>query len=471
MNGIRAKLAVWCLCLFALAITALPVRSADRVLVVTTDWFTGSISTLPTSPPWSGENDLTPIHSDAVARVHNGLIYVVNRYGADNIQVIDPDSDFQIIREFSVGSGTNPHDIALVSSSRAFVSRYETNDLLMVNPQTGEVLDTISLAEFADEDELCEMHRLHIDDGFLYVQIQRLDRDLALWPPVPPSYLAVVDLATNELVDVDPLSPGMQGIELTGLNPIAPMQIDWNTGDLLVPEAGQYAEIDDGGIERVDLEQWVSNGMMITETELGGDLVDFALWSADKAYAVVSDAAYNTKLLSFDPTGGIPPEVLYNPGGYVLGDLLTHGSDYLFVVDRYYIDPGVRVYNAETGALVAGPLDTGLPPFELIVLPDELSDVADLAAVDFLGCPFPNPAQAVVRLHWSGSATQPVLLEVFDLHGRLVDSRDLVQSPLAGYLEWYGRDRTGRECASGVYLVRVTTQSGRRASRSVRILR
>lgn len=461
------------ICLLLLMVAVIPVYSADRVLVVTTDWgTTGFLSTLHTTPPWNADNDLVTINSDAVVRAHDGLIYVVNRFGADNIQVVDPDDGFDTIQQFSVGPGMNPQDIAVVSSNRAYVSLHNSNDLLIVNPQTGVTLDTISLEDFADEDGLCEMSRMLIEGGYLYVQIQRMYRQdwPDPWVPSPPSYLAVVDLATDELVDVDPLREGMQGIELAGLNPIAPMQIDWNTGDLFVPEAGEYAVIDAAGIERIDLQTWESKGMVVTEAELGGDLIDFALWSAGRGYAVVSDADFNTKLLSFDPTGGAP-EVLYSPGGYVLGDVLAHPSGYLFMVDRDYSTPGVRIYDAESGDFVAGPIDTGLPPFEFVVLPDGLSNVDDVSIAEVLGSPFPNPAHDVVRLHWSSTAISPVLLEVFDLEGRLIDYRDLNGSPLPGGLEWRCMDDRGKQVASGVYLIRVTGRNGDWASRVVHILR
>jgi len=461
-------------CLLGFLIAALPVQSADRILVVTTDWESvGFLSTLPTTPPWSGDNDLVPVNSDAVARVGYGLIYIVNRYSADNIQVVDPNSGFQIIQEFLVGGGSNPQDIALVAPDRAYVTCHNTNDLLIVNPESGVILDSISLADFADEDGLCEMSRMHIDDGYLYVQIQRMFRQdwPNPWVPSPPSYLAVIDLATEELVDVDSVAAGMQGIELVGLNPIAPMQIDWNTGDLLVPEAGQYAAIDAAGIERVDLQTWESKGMVITEEELGGEIGDFAQWSTEKGYVVISDLTYNTSLLTFDPSGVEPPETLYSPGGYVLGDVLTHQSGYLFLVDRDYYTPGVRVYDAETDALVAGPVDTGLPPFELLVLPDAASGVEEMPIVSLLGQPFPNPARDVVRLHWTGGGMRPGLLEVFDLQGRLVRSEDLAESGAGDHLEWRGRDSAERLVSSGAYMLRVTTRGGAQESRAVRILR
>ncbi|MBU1948843.1 MAG: hypothetical protein KJ927_09045, partial [Candidatus Eisenbacteria bacterium] len=242
--------------LISLALGSSTADGADLVLAVTTDFSSsGSLSTLSVQAPWISDNDVATIHSDAVARVHDRMIYVVNRLVADNIQVINPDADFATVQQFSVGAASDPQDIAVISETRAYVSRHNSNLLLEVNPVTGEHLGTISLLEFADPDGLCEMHRMHIDGNYLYVQIQRLNRN-ANWVPVPPSLLAVIDLNTRQLVDVDPGEPGMQGITLAGLNPIAPMQIDPVSGCLLVPEAGRYAVIDAGGIEAVDLSTW-----------------------------------------------------------------------------------------------------------------------------------------------------------------------------------------------------------------------
>ena len=65
--------------------------------------------------------------------------------------------------------------------------------------------------------------------GFLFIAVQRLDRDY-YWVPVPPSCLAVIDTATNTLVDVDGTTPGVQGIELPSTNPYRDIHVDETTG-------------------------------------------------------------------------------------------------------------------------------------------------------------------------------------------------------------------------------------------------
>lgn len=347
-----------------------PPDPPDRLLALTTDYATGSLTAIGLEAPWTAERDLEPVCADAVARVHGGLVYVVNRHACDNIQVIDP-ADWSTLQEFSVGAGTNPQDIAVITRVRAYVSRYESNDLLEVDPSSGVVLGTISLSSFADADGLCEMHRMIVRGDRLFVQVQRMVRQA--WPdpwlPSPPSQLVVIDLDTRQIIDADPATPGVQGVPLAGTNPAAPMQIDPATGDLLVPLAGQYGVADAGGVERVDPIDLVSRGFAVTEAALGGDLIDIALWSSTRAYALVSDATYNTVLLAWNPASGEVIGPVYQPGGYVLSDLLVSESGRLFIADRTFLNPGVRVFHAATGDSLGGPVGAGLPPFELLLLP------------------------------------------------------------------------------------------------------
>jgi hypothetical protein len=462
----------------ALTAIALPPGYAqDRVLAVTTDYATGSLATLAVSPPYAPACDLAPVCGDAVVRWFGGLIYVVNRYGCDNIQVVDP-STWTVLHEYSVGAGSNPQDIAVLSAERAYVSRYESNDLLEIHPATGAVLDTISLASFADADGLCEMHRLHVRGQRLFVEVQRMYRQA--WPdpwiPAPPSLLVVINLLTRQIVDADPSQPGTQGIALAGTNPIAPIQEDLGTRKLLVPTAGQYGVLDAGGIERVDPVALQTEGFIITEDDLGGDLVDFAQWSATRAYAIVSLPGFQTALAAWDPSSGQPLEIVYNPGAYVLADLLAYPTGLLYLSDRDYFNPGVRVFNAATGALLAGPIFTCLPPNELIVLPGATSGTGDDDAAGLdraaLGLPRPNPARGPVRLEWRDPSGQPpTRLEVFAPDGRRVLSRELRIGLASDDVPWDGADASGRPVPAGVYLLRVWAGDRLAGARGVRIVR
>ncbi|MBK8232294.1 MAG: hypothetical protein IPK72_17335 [Candidatus Eisenbacteria bacterium] len=376
-----------------------PARGAEDVVVLTTDFATGAITTLPVAGSCAPTLDRAAICGDPVARSWNDRIYVVNRFGCDNIQVLDPFAGYATLSECSVGSELNPQDIAVVHHHRAYVTRYESNDLLEIDPESCAVTDAISLAGFADVDGLVEMHRMFLKGDRLYVQLQRLDR--RGFPYVAEgSMLAVIDVTTNTLIDVDSSLPGVQAIELSGDNPIAPMQLELTTGFLLVPETGLYGVMNDGGIERVDLRRNRSAGFALPGAALNADLVDFAQGPGASGYVVIADASFNTSLMRYDSLAGTLTGALYAPGGYVLSDVLAHGGK-LFVADRDFFEPGIRVWDLGTEApLCGGVLPSGLPPFELLVRPDVPSEAPRQA----IGSPERSPAWVVShRIRPAGS--------------------------------------------------------------------
>jgi len=220
-----------------------------RAFVLTTDFSTGrlSVANLDTR---AVTKDVAPVYSDAVMRRYAGLLYVVNRFGQDNIQVIDPALNYATVRQFSTGNGSNPQDICFVSATKAYVTRYELADLLIVNPSTGATLGVIPLAAFADADGIPEMAHMVRVDKRVFVAIQRLDRN-AGYQPTDQSVVAVIDAVADTVIDADPLTPGKQAIRLTGKNPYTTFGFDRETTRLLIGCSGAYTMLD-GGIEYVD---------------------------------------------------------------------------------------------------------------------------------------------------------------------------------------------------------------------------
>jgi len=432
----------------------------DYVFAVTTDYGpSGRFSVADVVPPWSVDANLGSVHSDAVARHHGGLIYIVNRLYADNIQVLDPEQNFATVIQFSVGPGSNPQDIAVVSPDRAYVSRYESVWLYEVNPVAGAVVDSIDLSGFADADGLPDMTQMALVGDLLFVAIQRLDRD-NFWLPVFPSYLAVIDTNTNALVDADPLVPGVQGIELTGLNPTSEIQVDEEAGIMYIGESGQW-NVSDGGVDAIDAVGLTALGFVTTEGQLGGDVGDFTLPVNGRGHAVlsVSSPGWESYCVSFDWTSGDLIDEVWRPGNFSVEDIEVHpGTGQLFLCDRTYTDPGVRVFSAVDGAqLTTSPLDVGLPPFDLVIVGDAVTGV-----VDAPGEPGPtlhvaaNTVGSETLIAFTLPSAGFVRLDIYDVSGRnVMDLKRGFVGEGEHVASWDGRDLRGRRAASGVYFVRV----------------
>ena len=455
--------------LIALITSAPAAVAADYAFITTTDYSSGCASVIWLDPDYTTDICVAPVHSDAVAHWYGGLVYVINRAGADNIQILDPEDDFSTLSQHSTGNGTNPKDIAFVSPSKAFVSTYDSNDLLIMNPSTGTHLGTIDLSQFADGDGLCEMDHMLMKDGILFVSIQRIDRN-NYWMPIGDSYIAVIDAAADTLIDVDPGTPGKQAIPLTASNPFTDLKFDHDGYTILVACAGLWG-VADGGIEMIDPVSMSSQGFMITESSAGGDINEFEILSATKGYMIVATPSFTTDLVPFNPSTGSVGTPLHSPPGWVFNDIEISPEGELFVADQTETAPGIWIWDTSADTLLtSSPKSTGLPPFQICFSVPAFSS-AELPAALSLGANYPNPFNPVTTIPFSLEKGGHIELTVYDAAGRKIGT--LAKGHFtAGAHEviWNGTGSDGRASASGVYFIRMRS-ADERAVRKIVLLR
>lgn len=336
----------------------------EFAFITTTDFQTGSASVIWLDGKYTTDKDITEIHSDAVARYFDGLIYIVNRLNGDNIQILDPAEGFTTVQQFSVQNGADPHDISLVSETKAYVTRYNRNDLWIVDPSTGEKTGSIDLSTFADGDEIPEMDKLLLIGDRLFISLQRIDRNTD-WNPVGLSYLVVVDATADTIVDADPMTAGTQAITLESTNPFSDLKVDSTTGNIYVACAGDWGTAD-SGVEIVDPVTLSTEGIILDGTTVGGDITDVELVTSEIGYAIITDASFHSVLLRFNPSTGAVTDTVYAPGEFNLQDIERAPTGEIFLADRSETAPGIRLYNIETAAEITKiQIDVGLPPFDI----------------------------------------------------------------------------------------------------------
>lgn len=436
--------------------------SGNYLFILTSeyDYTGGSYSLMDCNQPWEHDDNLAGMCGDAVAREHGGLIYVIGRWGCDYIQVIDPAQGFQTTLQFSTGTGSNPQDICFVDERRAFISRYEETDLWEVDPTTGEHTDSIDLSPLADSDGIPEMHALAIHGERLFVALQRLDRDYH-WLPAPPSYLAVIDLTDNTLIDMDPVSPGMQGIPLISLSPNSWIVTDPLSGDLLVGQVGEYG-LADGGIERIDPATGESLGMIVTEETLGGDLNMWATGEGMRGYAIVVGGDWSTKIEAFDLQTGQSRGTVTTAGEYAYTHLWVDlARQQLFVCDRTYANPGVRVFStSDHSPLTPQPIMVGLYPFWLCGMQGDEAGIQD--APSYAGQlhleVFPQPAIGSATLRFQLPASRDARIEILDLQGRPIAQRCIAARPGIQEIRW--DPSSDPTLPTGTYWIRLRCSAG-----------
>ncbi len=342
-----------------------PPLAGTSAFVVTTDFQTGSFAVFPVLQPDAIARNVERIHSDAVAREHDGLVYVVNRLGGDNIQAIDPAHGYATRWQCSVENGSNPHDIAFAAPNKAYVTRYERSSILIVDPTTGPdcasfVRGTVDLSALADGDGLPEMDQAVVIDGELFVTLQRLDRR-NFFRPSGTSLIAVIDVATDAVVGA---------ITLTGTNPFAEtagLAPDPVTGKLVLPEVGEFGRADDGGIERIDPATRTAEGFFVTEADLGGNATDVVMVDAHQAYAIVLDTSARSSVIRFDPSTRQVVKTLVAADEFLVDIARGPDGGTLYLTDRTLKRPGIRRFAlADDTEIMPSPIDTGLPPFDVV---------------------------------------------------------------------------------------------------------
>ncbi len=320
--------------------------------VVTTDYATGTYSVVDPAAR-TAQKDIEVIHQDAGCRYDpvTQTTFVVARFGSDAIQIID-DSDWSVADEYSVGAGSNPQTIAVVSPERAYVPRLASAELLVVNPLTGEELGTINLADEADSDGIAEQTGAVVRGGKVYVPLARLTN----YMPSEFSSIVVIDGPTGAIEAT---------VELTGTNP-TDVRYNGRLGRIVLVETGSYG-VQDGGVELFDPKTQEVSGFIVTEAQLGGDVLDVYLHSDALGYALVGvpagDASY-THMVTFNPATGEVIEDILTPSAWVLQSFEpTPNGKELWVADRTPEAPGIRVFDTATGEeLTDKPIDVGLPP-------------------------------------------------------------------------------------------------------------
>ncbi len=316
-----------------------------RVAVLTADMDNGALSVLDLfSTPPIFQADLAVVNSDATVRAAFDRIYVINRLGGDNIIAFD-DETFSVLWQKPLGPGSNPQDLAVVSSCKAYVSLYQKNHLQIMNPLTSENAGTtnVSLVDYADEDGSPEASFMLATPGAVYVAIQNLEN----FVPTRNGRILVVNTDTDAVTDV---------IELNTPNPFSPLtRVDETS--FVVGTVGDFSGTQ-GGIEHV---HGNLSHLVVTAEQLGGVATELAMQDDACGFALVNTPEWSSGIRPFCLDGTVG-DWLVAPGLYTIVSLLITGDDRLLFGDATFDNPGLRLVDTVDNPEVSGLIPTGLAP-------------------------------------------------------------------------------------------------------------
>ena len=227
-------------------------------------------------------------YQDSRVKSNEADLYVLEGMGADNITKIDPDkleSDGKkaVVWQVSLDDGVNPVDMAF-DGDFAWVALQNADSLVKISTKDGEIKKSIKTKKFAHEGETSPfVTDIELDDGNLYVLMQRYTQDENYVVTYPKGLLAIYDASKGDLVDT---------IQLKSKNPSSIAVVD---GQVFVATHGEYNDAfgtdadDKRGIEKVNVSKKKSE-LLVSGEKLGGGVVsmvvddDIAYVSINKGY-------------------------------------------------------------------------------------------------------------------------------------------------------------------------------------------
>ncbi len=356
-----------------------PDMASGAILAVTcSDFNTGSLSTVGLGSR-AVKKDIDSIDPLTVARGFGNMLYVIDQ-SAGVVRAYDARQDFKNPIEFPAskavtikGFEADPHDIYIDAPRQlAYVSLYGTPGTLPVNasralgvidlknPDQGITNFVPLTAAAADADGNPEADRMEACGDKLYVVLLDQDRNNS-YAPTGPGRLAVVNL-TN------PGTPSY--IQLAGRNPSGLTILPGCTEAIVGSAADLFGGVQAGlgGIERVDLVGLKSMGLVVKDTDLGGNVGTLDAVDAGHVFVAVSvktGTTYNNTIYSVDLATKQKSAALLGPMSFVPSIRLLGGSLVVLsagTAGAGQLPVGLYVGPATGAALSAVPLDVGLPP-------------------------------------------------------------------------------------------------------------
>ena len=347
--------------------------STDKAVLVTvaSDFSSSAIGIFDSSSPYEGQSDFNPGVSDTIVRTFEDNYYVIRRFMSDSIARYDVTDTATPIFESSTNdegdeASSNPHDLIFVDASKAYLLRYGSPIVWIVNPsatdasqfKTGE----LDLSAY-DSDGVPEATRGVVVDGRLFIFMQRLTE----FAPTDTGVVAVFDTTTD--LEIDTGSSGeLLGIELPAFNPLD-ISLDNATNSIFVAAVGDFGAFDgsrpaafSGGIVTVDSIDF-STSLLIDDTEETGRITAVEIVSANTAYMITETGFGSSTLVSFDPnTGAINETGVAGLADVDLRDITTGPAGNLWVAVADIATPRVVILNPADNTIVSEDIMPALNP-------------------------------------------------------------------------------------------------------------
>lgn len=313
--------------------------------------------------------------SDIVVTTDDTNVYQIGRFNIDSVTRFDAVdtsiTDYQYSVNDDSPSSANPYSLAFVNESKAYLSRYGSTELWIIDPrgETEASFKTGSIDLSAYDADVPNMSDTLIVGDKLFVLMERLTG----FVPDKTAYIAVIDTTTDTEIQTNQGTNDLLGIALSVTNPTG-LQYNDETGEIYVLGRGNFFEnavvTDDfhsGGLEVIDPDTY-EHQLLIddgTDADNQGYFFGLSVINASLGYLQTYQDFGVTTLRTFNPTTGLLSDDLIEGLQDVDITVLAHGPDNHLWVGINGAVPGFHRIDLTTGIVADEIVATDLIPIGL----------------------------------------------------------------------------------------------------------
>ncbi len=299
-------------------------------------------------------NDPISIYSDAVLRTFGGYLYVIERYGADNIIKIDPrkNGNASIIYQHHLGNNCNPQDIEFVNENKAYIANSNRPEITIFDPLNRNCTGKIDISIYTfnpDSNTSPYANDLLLVGNTLYALLQRRDG----YKPGGTTLILKINTVADTIEDTIPLKY-KNGYGMAYAN-----------GALFISNPGSPYITGDGAIEQLDLTSKEVT-TIIDETTLGGNPNEIVHKTGSRFYVTNYIGWKNVKVVEIDAASGKVVATLPGVKDAFGGIFYDEVTEKLYIGERDSVETGIRIFkeNVQVGQIIK----TNLPPIDMVVV-------------------------------------------------------------------------------------------------------
>lgn len=283
---------------------------------------------------------------DSIMRSFDGKLYIVNRFGSDNLTIVDT-ATAQLVAQISTGPGTNPQDVTRVGS-KLYVCAFNSGDIIILDEDNPTAAPTTIDISSYDADGVPNCGSIVSAGDKVFASLGLLDADFAS--------------QGGKVLVIDPVTDTVESdIDLAYGNPFGLMATTEASsafgGDIIVSTTDFSGT--GGCVERISTgASPASLGCLAENSALGGFSTTLQV-TGDSAWLAVSTSFTTAKLISVSADGTVGDTSL-TPVDQHVTDFVVCPTQHIIANDR--TTGTLRVFDLEGTEMNKAPLDIGLPP-------------------------------------------------------------------------------------------------------------